>query len=416
MNGSLSPQPLQPHEDAMQSMLKFHQKETRETWPQQQQQDAMQELRSAQNETGNAATDFSTNHPVSQFASPPRFPTTTTSACAICFFGLPRSFESLVLPSIVQNILQPNQKRTRCDIFLHYYDIKVEKQSRSSQGGTLDTDQVYLLNDAVDKLNRRSLTNTHVSIVKDTEESFQQQRGQQLEKYMTIKASDGKPLYFPWMAKSYDKASVQNIIKQWHSISEVWRHMEETAVQLHKNYTRVAMMRNDVVYVTPFDIHQISNTTRDVHNNQVIVPNWARFPINDRMVYGPYEAVKVWATERFDRLETHVLTYEPGYGLHSERFLNHSIFGAIRDELHYDVTTNPEICFFRARADGTVWINDCATRDGAAIGFRNLDHAQSLVEELVGHACVRGKYKQRIIQVDCSINSPAGGKDNVTTS
>ncbi|KAL3893640.1 MAG: hypothetical protein SGARI_008033 [Bacillariaceae sp.] len=107
------------------------------------------------------------------------------------------------------------------------------------------------------------------------------------------------------------------------------------------------------------------------------------------MVYGPYEAVKIWATQRFDRLEQHVLSYEPGYGLHSERFLNHSIFGAIRDELGYEVVADPNVCFFRARADGTVWINDCATRDGAAIGFRNLNHAQELVEELVGHACVR---------------------------
>ncbi|KAL3904270.1 MAG: hypothetical protein SGILL_010133 [Bacillariaceae sp.] len=325
----------------------------------------------------------------------------TTSACAICFFGLPRSFELLVLPSIVKNVLKPNQKSNKCDIFLHYYDLQSEKKSRSSVGGTLHTEDVWLLAEAQKKLNRQDGTNIHVSIVKDTEESFLQERAAQLEKYMTTKGKDGKLLYYPWMAKSYDKSSIHNIIKQWHSIDRVWQHMEEAATKLNKHYDRVAMLRNDVVYVTPFDLYQVSNTTRDDSNKQVVVPNWARFPINDRMVYGPHEAVKIWATERFQRVETHVLTYEPGYGLHSERFLNHSIFGAIRDELSMQVSTNPEVCFFRARADGTAWINDCATRDGAAIGFRNLDTAQSLVEEIAGRVCRREKFKQKIIQVDC---------------
>lgn len=342
----------------------------------------------------------------------------TPPSCAICFFGLPRSFQQLVLPSIVQNILKPNQRASNhCDIYLHYYKLNSEGKSRSSAGGTLDTEQVWLLQDAVQRLYNQQFKDeqsnkVHLTIISDMEDSFQQKRGEQLQKYLTTKEGpDGKLLYYPWMAKSYDKQSVENVVKQWHSISQVWSAMEEGARQLNRNYTRVAMMRNDVVYVTPFDIYQVSNTTRDDANQQVVVPNWARFPINDRMVYGPYDAIKIWATERFDRLETHVRTYEePGYGLHSERFLNHSIFPPIR-ALGYEVTANPELCFFRARADGTAWINDCATRDGAALGFRNLNHAQRLVEELVGHDCVRGKFKQRIVQVDCNVNATG-----VTTS
>ncbi|KAG7359070.1 hypothetical protein IV203_015659 [Nitzschia inconspicua] len=354
-----------------------------------------------------SSTDTSRTHSSSVNPSA----TAAVASCAICFFGLPRSFQLLVLPSILRNVLKPNQKSTnRCDIYLHYYKIESEGKSRSSAGGTIDTEHVWLLTHAVKELKRNRPDDNkddeiYLSIVSDSEESFRKARGEQLEKYMTTKGPDGKPLYYPWMAKSYDKRSIENMIKQWHSISQVFHAMEQGATTLNKNYTRVAMMRNDVVYVTPFDIYQVSNTSRDDANRQVVVPNFARFPINDRMVYGPYAAVKIWATERFDRLESHVRTYdEAGYGLHSERFLNHSIFPAIR-ELGYTVTTNPELCFFRARADGTAWINDCATRDGAAIGFRNLDRAQRLVEELVGHSCVRSKYKQRIVQVDCNGNS-----------
>ena len=76
------------------------------------------------------------------------------------------------------------------------------------------------------------------------------------------------------------------------------------------------------------------------------------------MIYGPKKAVKIWAKERFMRLEEHVVSYEPGYGMHSERFLNHSIFPAIR-RLGVPVYANPDICFFRARADSSTWITDC---------------------------------------------------------
>ncbi len=351
----------------------------------------------------------------------------TADSCAICFFGLPRSFRLLVLPSIIQNILIPNRKNG-CDFYLHYFHSDSEDRGRSGGGGVLDTEQVWLLHDAIAEVyggdggggntsnihSRRSRSSggVHLSIIRDTNDTFWKERGRQIGRYKTARALDGKLLYYPWMAKSYDMNSVYNIIKQWHSISSVWQEMERTAPRLGKRYTRVAMLRNDAVYVTPFDIYQISSTTRDDRNEIVAVPNWARFPINDRMVYGPHDAVRIWATERFDRLETHVRTYEPGYGLHSERFLNHSIFPAIR-ERGYPVVANPEICFFRARADGSAWINDCVTRDGAALGFRAAD-TQAMVEALVGHPCVRSKFNKKTVQLHCNVDvanasKPEGG-------
>lgn len=355
-------------------------------------------------------------------------------SCAICFFGLPRSFRLLVLPSIIQNVLIPN-RNNRCDIYLHYYHLDSEGKGRSGEGGVLDTDQVWLLHNATatvyggghrnignkgkdqtETVHSESTGTVHLSIINDTNETFWKHRGAQIEKYKTARTPDGRrPLYYPWMAKTYDMNSIYNIIMQWHSISSVWQEMDRTGPLLGKRYTRVAMLRNDVVYVTPFDIYVISNTTRDDRNEMVVVPNWARFPINDRMVYGPFDAIRIWATERFDRLETHVRTYEPGYGLHSERFLNHSIFPAIR-ELGYPVVANPEVCFFRARADGSTWINDCVTRDGAALGFRTIN-TQALVETLVGHPCVRSKFNKRTVQLHCNVNVvPRNGSELVKKS
>ena len=109
------------------------------------------------------------------------------------------------------------------------------------------------------------------------------------------------------------------------------------------------------------------------------------------MIAGPYDAVKIWATERFQRVESHVRNYPiPGWGMHSERFLNFSVFPAMinntsndstmqnpinknrrkkkqssssssssSSSLGYTLDQNPNICFLRARADGSVWIEDC---------------------------------------------------------
>lgn len=325
-------------------------------------------------------------------------------SCALCFFGLPRSFNLLVLPSIIRNILIPN-KENRCDIYLHHYDVTEEKgDRRSGRGGQINARDVDLLYDAVNQVYGNQTNHPHVSITSDTDEEFWSKRGKSIEKYRKTKGADGKYLYYPWMAHSYSyPRSIENIVKQWHSIDSVWNHMEENALALKKDYSSIAMMRNDVVFVTPFNVYNTSRNVKDVSLDYVGVPSWARFPINDRMVYGSYKGVKIWSTERFERLENHVVTYEPGYGMHSERFLDHAIFPAIQ-ELGIKVIENPDICFFRARADGSAWTSDCVTRNGSARNFRKIN-TQSMVEDIVGRPCVQSKFSRKITQVHCNLNN-----------
>jgi hypothetical protein len=68
--------------------------------------------------------------------------------CALCFFGLPRSYKELVLPSIEQNILIPNA-RHHCDIFVHYYFKREEAAGRYNLGGKIDPNEILLLETAV---------------------------------------------------------------------------------------------------------------------------------------------------------------------------------------------------------------------------------------------------------------------------
>lgn len=291
---------------------------------------------------------------------------------------------------------------------MHYYEIQEESGGRSGYGGSISPEEALLIKDAVKQVYNDAPTSDipRVAISMDTNEDFWEKRGKLLEKYRKTKGADGRFLYYPWNAKSYTyPTSVDNIVKQWHSIQSAWDSMEENAILLHKNYTHVAMLRNDVVYVTPFDIYQIGareDAKRDLKNPYVAIPNYARYPINDRMIFGAYNGVKIWATERFIRLEDHVLTYEdPGYGMHSERFLNHSIFPAIREQ-GIEVLADPDICFLRARADGSTWINDCNSRNGAARGFRKID-VQLLVEDIVGRPCKKSKFNKRVVQLHCNI-------------
>jgi hypothetical protein len=324
------------------------------------------------------------------------------TSCAINFFGLPRSFETLVLPSVVTNILTPNFGYG-CDIFLHHYEMTEEAPGRSSLGGKIDSAAVLQLKEWVDKLygGVSGMRRPDVTVVSDTEESFWEARGKIVDIYRHTKGPDGNFKYFPWKDTSYQwPSSTDNIVKQWHSIQSVWSAMEKHALEQGRSYTRVAMLRNDVVYVNPIDIYETSKKTYDSNNEVAVIPGFAAHPVSDRMIYGPYDAVKVWATERFSRLEEHVQTYKAGYGMHSERFMAHSILPGILEK-GFTVEENPDTCFFRARADGTVYIKDCKHNDR----FKSISlvRIKELVEEATGATCngIKGKVRTHFSRVTC---------------
>jgi hypothetical protein len=84
------------------------------------------------------------------------------------------------------------------------------------------------------------------------------------------------------------------------------------------------------MYLTPIDIAMLDKGEIDTKNQHVVVAPFARMPVNDRMIYGPYEAVKIWSTRRFELIEERVQKRsDPGYEMHSEHFLNDSIFPEI---------------------------------------------------------------------------------------
>ena len=161
--------------------------------------------------------DFEDSFDETQVAAPPAHG--GPPRCAILFFGLPRSFESMVLPSLTRNVFMRNA-RHGCDYFIHYYHREEEPGGRAGSGGHLNPDEVLLMKGRIKKaakhakftLNREPM----VFFVKDTEEDFWRKRGEQVEKYRTAKDEDGKYLYYPWKARTYRyPESLDNIAKQW---------------------------------------------------------------------------------------------------------------------------------------------------------------------------------------------------------
>lgn len=323
--------------------------------------------------------------------------------CAINFFGLPRAFASLVLPSIVKNIIKTNQE---CDYYIHYYYKTEEAAGRSGQGGVIDPIAILTIKDAIFEVVRsRGEPYPRVEFVYDTDYSFSMQYKELLEKIRhTTVAETGKYLYFPWKAHTYlHPVTTDNIVKMWHSIQSVWQLMERTASSRKIHYPTVAMLRVDAVYVTPIDIRDATNSfvkidaaaagANNNNNNKppVTIPSFGKHPVSDRIIYGPTEAVKIWATERFSRLENHVhyvQQHKPGWGMHSERFLNTTIFPSIQNITN--IRQHPTLCFLRARADETVWISDC--EGPASVAAPSIRKAlgkdmRLVVEQTIGRKC-----------------------------
>jgi hypothetical protein len=305
--------------------------------------------------------------------------------CALLFFGLPRSFETLVLPSILQNVIEPNDQ---CDVYAHSIIRTEEAPGRSGEGGTIDPNSMNLLKERVYEL----LGNARNVVVEtDSEENFWQTQQRTILKYETTTNANGKLVYVPEEYK--DPNTLVNMVRQWHSIQSVWTLMEKESKILGVNYTRVAMLRSDVLFATPIHIYEHNKTHTDYSMKDVVLPGFAMYPVNDRMIYGTYDSVKIWATERFSRIDEHVKRVK--VGMHSETFLNDSILPAIRQQ-GTKIVTNPDICFYRVRADMSVWISDCDRARSTPRNQGDIHDKKSVVERIVGrpsNLIQRGHYQ-----------------------
>jgi len=245
-------------------------------------------------------------------------------ACALLFFGLPRLFKMIPLPSILKYIVATNPT---CDIYAHSYNV-------TSIANEKEKDIPIKISEL------RLLT---PNIVLDTEQEFLEQRNQTLHEYYKHFPHHFGNWYFP--------TSMDNMVKQWHSLERVWDLM----LQVDQNYTQVGLFRSDVFYTNPIDIF----------DGDAVIPQFASYPVNDRMFYGKFEYAEIWATHRFrnvpgylGRAATGQLKTYARDTLHSEFFMRDGILHAMPVKVQ-----RKDICFFRVRGTGDVLTNDCNSCD-----------------------------------------------------
>ena len=414
------------------------------------------------------------NNPSSLLSSSPR--------CALNFYGLPRAFSRIVLPSIVRNILIPNA-RYQCDIYVYFHALAQEASGRSGHGGSLDLDSVHLIRQAVhrvhEKFQQQQQPLTHkrqpsstgsppprVVIANYTSAEIERQRDALLTKIRTtVHPKTNRSVYVPW-TEGFTLDTIYNVVRMWHAIEGVWdlMMMRTTTAEatIHPYYQRVAMFRIDVFYATPIDIfHYNSNRSTpllsssgndvkndinnrnlshptstmihgriyDVDNRVAVIPGFARYPVNDRMMYGPFDALQVYATRRFD-LMPHLREHHGLDELHPETFLERVVFPEIlklneanstrtssssqprqRQRPSLSIYEDDSICFVRARADESVWINDCiqaraeAGRKGRKKNAVILKGTLTQLQRVVGGRCTTQHLKP---QISPNITAAAG--------
>jgi hypothetical protein len=120
--------------------------------------------------------------------------------CALIFFGLPKHFKDMCLPSIRRYIIRTNPT---CDVYAHTYDIRSTSNARNGEETSpVHPEDVFLLT---------------ASTAMDTESDFLAARN--ISYYRTA---------FPKPSSWVYPTSMDNMIKQWHSIDRAWKMMEES--------------------------------------------------------------------------------------------------------------------------------------------------------------------------------------------
>lgn len=152
-------------------------------------------------------------------------------------------------------------------------------------------------------------------------------------------------------------ASIDNMIRQWHSIEKVWGLMEGFEEQKRQHFDVVGLLRSDVLFTHPIVLNQSFIKATVPH--MMYRPNiWGGY--NDRMFYGRREFTKPWAMERFSSVKPYLAWqlsnegYSLNTGLHSEDFLRW--FLVFRYPLPLEMKP---LCFMRIRSSGFIRTSDC---------------------------------------------------------
>lgn len=336
--------------------------------------------------------------PTCKFQRAKRVPTKRASSrvgnppCAINFYGsslsnIASSYETLVLPSIVKNIILPNVGY-ECDYFAHYYiDNGSNNEDEGKENDKEDEDEdshpteAVLLQEQMDLIARKKKLSRvpSVAYVQETGEDIMKKYEGLIRDQMMLTSNNSEPIqyYTGIESNSTQLKQIITAVKRWHSMEVSWKIMEQSAAPSSSGgdyqYERVAMISSDVVYVTPMDIFRDGYGNLDNENEYAVIPTFSSespAAATDYMVYGPAETVKLWATNRFELLKISGDLHSPSSSsslnhlLHPESFWEHALFPQMKEWGGASaIDQHKSWCSF-FRSGKSAWINNCDKQQG----------------------------------------------------
>lgn len=202
-------------------------------------------------------------------------------------------------------------------VFVHTYNVtSLEKNKRNKE--------------PISKINVNEIYEMTNNVIMDTDEEFLIKRNISFYRQ-----------YFPYSKESWEyPQSMDNMIKQWHSIESVWDFMDKaqqtyyssrtsttitTTSQSH--YKRIGLFRIDLEYMNPINIFSSLPSQRNNDDNIAVLPDFGlSFPeheLNDRLFYGSYKTSHIWS-HRFNHISNYFNTTigKSIGGLHSETMIH----------------------------------------------------------------------------------------------
>ena len=239
------------------------------------------------------------------------FDNNTKPKIAICFFGLCKS-TNYTIDSINKCIFDP-LIQFEYDIYVHtFYINDVYSNKRNNENNIVLNNDLYKL----------------LNPIKYVIDDDKIRKSIDFLKYR----SQGDP----W---DNNFESLDNLILALYSLNQVTQLWKSS----NKTYDYIMYIRPDVLFLQPLDVSYFNQ----INNNNIILPNFHEYPINDRFAIGTPNVMLKYG-ERYDNAYNYSLSKK----LHAEEYLNYIL------TLNNIKIIKINFKFQRIRANGIIDIHD----------------------------------------------------------
>jgi len=325
--------------------------------------------------------------------------------CAIILHGIPRSFKSIVLPTLTQYIIHPNAKY-QCDYYIqHHLRDFDEMPAHPGRGGFVNASDVFEITNTVNNV-ARDFENyigyrpPIVQFVNSTDADAFQRHREVYAKMRLLKDSRGNWLYLP------------EVIRSWDGMKLAWELMDFNRQKHDICYDLVAVLGLDMALLSPIDLFEPGAmgsgcpTAIDIHSvkHSKDFIQFDKFSSSDEfppspdqgIARGSYDAMKIWMTGRFHHLDNYLdklLDENMGVGFAEDRFLQDEILPRLASA-NATMNFDSSFCALDAMPNDSVSLTKCG----------NIDNNERILRQILHHhSCDFSS--DRIVKKSESLNS-----------